>query len=61
MADPEHYRNSRKVVDTNQEYRTLKNTLKEISGEWDKLTADVERLNREMQHELDSIEVQAGE
>ncbi len=57
LADPEHYKNSRKVVETNREYQELKDTLKAITDEWDTLTAEVEKMTRELQEELDNIEV----
>ncbi|MBN1177296.1 MAG: ABC-F family ATP-binding cassette domain-containing protein [Dehalococcoidales bacterium] len=57
LADPEHYKNSRKVVETNKEYQELKDTLKAITGEWDTLTAEVEKMTRTLQEELDNIEV----
>ena len=57
LADPEHYKNSRKVVETNQEYRTLKESLKSITGEWDRLTAEAERMAQEFQEEINNIEV----
>jgi len=57
LADPEHYKNSRKVVETNQEYRTLKESLKSITGEWDRLTAEAERMAQEFQQAINNIEV----
>ncbi len=61
LADPEHYKNSRKVVETNQEYRTLKESLKALTVEWDRLTAEAERMTQKLQAELDNIVVQAEE
>jgi len=57
LADPEHYKNSRKVVETNQEYRTLKESLKSITGEWDRLTAEAERMAQEFQQAINNIQV----
>lgn len=56
LADPEHYKNSRKVVETNQEYQTLKESLKSFTGEWDRLTAEAERTARSLQEAIDNIE-----
>jgi len=56
LADPKHYKNSRKVVETNQEYQTLKESLKSLTGEWDRLTAEAERMARNLQVAIDNIE-----
>ncbi len=57
LADPEHYKNSRKVVETNQEYRTLRESLKTITDEWDILTTKAERMTQELQEEINNIVV----
>jgi ATP-binding cassette subfamily F protein 3 len=55
LADPNHYKEGRKVVDTNREYRTLKDSLKSLTGEWDRLTADVEKMEREFREAMSDI------
>jgi len=57
LADPQHYKNSRKVVATNQEYHALKESLKAITDEWDRLTAEAERMTRKLQEAINNIEL----
>jgi len=52
IADPEHYKDSRKVVETNKEYHALKKSVEALTGEWDKLTAEAERMKREFETEM---------
>ena len=55
MADPEHYRDSNKVVGTNIEYREMKDSLKKLTTEWDGLIAESERLTRDLEKALENI------
>ena len=55
LADPEHYRDSDRVIGTNMEYRDMKNSLAQLTAEWDGLIADSERLTREFEQALDNI------
>ena len=47
FADPEHYKDSQKVIEIQQEYRKLKEFTKALTGEWDRLTAEAERMTQE--------------
>ena len=47
FADPEHYKNGEKVADTNREYVVTKEKIRSLTAEWDKLTAEAERIERE--------------
>jgi len=55
IADPEHYKDGRNVVATNQEYRALKKSVESLTGEWDKLTAEAERMKHEFEAALKDI------
>jgi ATP-binding cassette subfamily F protein 3 len=55
IADPEHYKDSRNVVETNKEYHALKKSAEALTGEWDELTAEAERMKREFEAELKDI------
>jgi ATP-binding cassette subfamily F protein 3 len=55
IADPEHYKDSRNVVETNKEYHALKKSLAALTGEWGALTAEAERMQREFEAELRGI------
>jgi ATP-binding cassette subfamily F protein 3 len=55
IADPEHYKDSRKVVETNKEYHALKKSAEALTGEWDELTAEAERMKHEFEAELKEI------
>jgi ATP-binding cassette subfamily F protein 3 len=56
FADPNHYKDSLKVVETNQEYRTTKESIRSLTVEWDKLTAEAEKIEREFQEAMNNIE-----
>jgi len=56
FSDPEHYKDGPRVVKTNQEYREAKNTVKSLSGEWDSLTAEAERLTQEFEEARNNLE-----
>ena len=55
IADPEHYKDSRNVVETNMEYHALKKSVESLTGEWDELTAEAERMKRKFEAELNNI------
>ena len=55
LADPAHYKEGRKVAETNREYRALKDSIRSLTAEWDRLTAEGERLAREFQAALEDI------
>ncbi|MFC1901816.1 ABC-F family ATP-binding cassette domain-containing protein [Chloroflexota bacterium] len=56
FAEPEHYKDSRKVVEIQQEYRELKALTKALTGEWDRLAAETERMTQEFQTAMKNIE-----
>ncbi|MFC2065469.1 ABC-F family ATP-binding cassette domain-containing protein [Chloroflexota bacterium] len=47
FAGPEHYKDKRKVIEIQQEYRTLKESVKALTGDWEELTAEAERMTKE--------------
>jgi ATP-binding cassette subfamily F protein 3 len=55
IADPEHYKDSRNVVETNKEYHALKKSVESLTGEWDELTAEAERMKHEFEAELKEL------
>ena len=56
LADPDHYQDSDRVVGTNIEYREMKNSLTQLTTEWDGLIADSERMTREFEQALENIQ-----
>jgi len=57
FANPNHYKDGYKVAETNREYVTSKEQIRSLTAEWDKLTADAEKLTREYQETKDNLEV----
>ncbi len=55
MTDPSHYEDSEKVVAVNREHTELKETLAQLTAEWDGLTAEAERLNHEYRRAQEAI------
>jgi ATP-binding cassette, subfamily F, member 3 len=55
FADPDHYKDGAKVADTNREYVVAKEAIRSLTAEWDKLTAEAERLEREYEEEKGKI------
>jgi ATP-binding cassette subfamily F protein 3 len=55
LADPGHYENSRKVVETNQEYRALKDNIEALTTEWEGLATESERLTQEFEREIENL------
>ena len=56
FADPNHYRDGYKVAETNREYVTAKEQIRKLTTEWDKLTAEAERLAREYEEAKGKME-----
>jgi ATP-binding cassette subfamily F protein 3 len=56
LADPDHYRNGRKVMVTNQEYRALRDKIDSLTDEWEGLTIEAEKLAQEFKQELGNLE-----
>ncbi len=55
LADPEHYQDSQTVIETNREYRDIKEKISSLTTEWDRLTAEAERLKREHEERLKNL------
>lgn len=55
LADPSHYKNSRKVVETNQEYHALKDNIEALTTEWESLTTEAEKFTQEFEQELGNL------
>ncbi len=55
FAEPEHYKDSQKVIEIQQEYRKLREFTRELTGEWDRLTAEAERMTQEFQTAMKNI------
>lgn len=47
IADPAHYEDSQNIVAVNREYATLRERAARLTTEWDRLTAEAERLKLE--------------
>ena len=56
FADPEHYKDGYKVAGTNREYVKAKESIRALTGEWDKLTAEAERLTKEYEEAKENME-----
>jgi predicted nucleic acid-binding Zn-ribbon protein len=59
LAEPELYKNGPRVIETQREYRALKQSIASLTGEWDNLTVEAEKLTQEFQRAMDNIEVQS--
>jgi ATP-binding cassette subfamily F protein 3 len=55
LADPGHYKNSQKVVETNQEYQDLKDNIEALTTEWAGLATESERLTQEFGREMENL------
>ena len=55
FADPDHYKDSQKVIHIRQEYRALKESVKVRTEEWEKLIAEAERMTQEFREAVDNI------
>ena len=55
FTDPEHYKDSLKVIQVSKEYQTIKDNIESLTAEWDDLAAKTEKMNLELQREIDSI------
>ncbi len=55
FADPKHYKDKRKVIEIQQEYQTLKKSVKALTGDWERLTAEAERITQEFREAVDNI------
>jgi ATP-binding cassette subfamily F protein 3 len=57
FADPNHYKDGQKVVETNLEYQAIKKSIGSLTVEWDRLTAEAEKVEREFREAMNNIEV----
>jgi len=57
FADPEHYKDKRKVIKIQQEYQTLKKSVEVLNGDWEELTVEAERITQEFREAVDNISV----
>jgi predicted nucleic acid-binding Zn-ribbon protein len=55
MADPDHYRNGRRVIVTNQEYRALRDKIDSLTDAWEGLTIEAEKLTQQFEQELGNL------
>jgi ATP-binding cassette subfamily F protein 3 len=51
FADPDHYKNGDKVADTNREYVVTKEKIRSLTTEWDRLTAEAEKIEADYEIE----------
>jgi ATP-binding cassette subfamily F protein 3 len=51
FADPEHYKDGTKVADTNREYVATKESIRSLTKEWDRLTAEAEKIEADYEVE----------
>jgi ATP-binding cassette subfamily F protein 3 len=55
FADPDHYKDGSKVAETNREYIVNKESARSLTTEWDKLTAEAERIEGEYKEEMGKL------
>jgi len=55
FADPEHYEDKQQIIKTQQEYRALKDSVKALTIEWERLAAEAERMTQEYREAMDNI------
>jgi ATP-binding cassette subfamily F protein 3 len=55
LADPDHYKNGHKVIETNREYRALKDSINAYTAEWEGLVTEAEKLTQEFEQELENL------
>ncbi len=55
FADPEHYKDKRKVIKIQQEYHALKESAKALTGEWEKLTTEAENMTQGFREAVKNI------
>ena len=57
FADPEHYKDTQNVVQIQQEYRALKDAVRDHTDEWEILTAEAESLAQKLQAAVENLNV----
>lgn len=49
LASPEHYKDASRVIETRNEYDSLKEDIRSLTDEWDTLTDEAHKINQEFQ------------
>ena len=57
FTDPDHYADGYKVAETNREYVKVKESIRSLNKEWDKLTIEVESMKQEYEEARENLEV----
>ncbi len=57
FGDPNHYKDGNKVAEANRDYVITKETIRSLTREWDRLTAEAERMEREHREGMNDVEV----
>ncbi len=57
LADEEHYKDGSQIVDTLEKHRQLKNSLHELTEEWESLSLKAEQLKSEFEAAKEDIEI----
>ncbi len=55
FEDPDHYKDGYQVAEVNREYIKAKETIRALTAEWDKLTAEAEKIARELEEKKGAI------
>jgi ATP-binding cassette subfamily F protein 3 len=55
MADPSHYKDSGNVVAVNREYATLKENVARLTGEWEGLVSEAERIDADYRRKREEL------
>jgi len=55
FADPDHYKDGNKVAEVNREYVQAKESIRALTAEWEKLTAEAETLKQQHEEKKGSI------
>lgn len=57
LSSPDHYADGAEVARTVEEYREIKGTVPALTAEWERLAAEVERMEREFEAARERIEL----
>ena len=55
LADPEHYKDSRKIIEINREYKNIQENISSLNSEREGLSAEAERLRQEHEARLKEL------
>jgi predicted nucleic acid-binding Zn-ribbon protein len=55
IADPEHYNDSGRVIETSRENRELRERISLLTHEWEKASLKVEELSEELRRKLEAL------